>query len=365
MVAGTGPVLLKAENFTPKIRTPWGGQWIVSTLKSAWVQQPLDPQFSVVGESWEISVDDQFLSQIDHDRMTLKQCIALSPERWLGQEYLELHRSQPALVMKIIDAREALSVQIHPKDSDPDLGEAESGKPECWLVIHTDPSVATDKVPSLFVGWKQHETVENIRNAIAHGEDLSERMNRVVVQPGDFFLIEAGTPHAIGAGVTVIEPQRVTPERSGITYRYWDWNRRYASDGTPDVNGAPRALHVERALQVTNWQATGDAWLGKIHTRVDLGLERARVWNLCGTSGICRSDTFEVRACVGSGRVDARDAVPLNRFSGLTVVNGEVILKGDFGSLRVPKGRSAAIPASAQLDTVELYDSRAVVGSAI
>ena len=64
--------------------------------------------------------------------------------------------------------------------------------------------------------------------------------------------------HAVGRGVTLVEPQYVAPGRRGVTLRYWDWNRRYDAHGKQDANGQARELHVERALEVTDWARTSD-----------------------------------------------------------------------------------------------------------
>jgi mannose-6-phosphate isomerase class I len=107
-----------------------------------------------------------------------------------------------------------------------------------------------------------------VRAALEGNADVSQMMHFVPVQPGDFFVIEAGTPHAIGAGVTLVEPQRIIAGSSGVTYRYWDWGRRYDSAGGPSVDGKARELHVDHAIAVTDWaRVTDRAFVDTIRRR--------------------------------------------------------------------------------------------------
>jgi hypothetical protein len=141
-----------------------------------------------------------------------------SPSRWTA-----------TLLVKLLDAAEPLSVQIHPSDDYVGLRPGECGKPEAWYVVERDPGAG------LFLGFREGVGAAEVRAALDANADVSRLMHFVPVEPGDFFVIEAGTPHAIGAGVTLVEPQRMIAGSSGVTYRYWDWGRRYDSAGVPSV----------------------------------------------------------------------------------------------------------------------------------
>lgn len=318
-------LLLEPENFTPARRTPWGGHRIVSRYK------PGSARREVVGESWEISVEPDFPSRVIGGAL-LSEAIASDAGRWLGDDAA---LGSTALLVKLLDAKEPLSVQIHPADDDPRLGPGESGKPEAWYVLEADADAA------LYVGLREGVDELTMREAITQGGDVSALLERVPVGPGDFFVIEPGTPHAIGAGITLVEPQRVLPGRRGLTYRYWDWNRRYDADGRLDPRGEPRTLHVEEALAVTDWSLPrGAALLERIRSR-------AGAPNVDGPAHRDRlsSAPITVDRLSGSGALTLPDE---RRLRGLTVLDGQVRV----GDLSVTRGRSAVLAAT--LGGVEL-----------
>jgi mannose-6-phosphate isomerase len=155
-------------------------------------------------------------------------------------------------LVKLLDTDEPLSLQIHPRDEDELLAHDESGKPEAWYVVRAEADAW------IAFGWRDGIGRADVLGAISRGDgSLAEMLQRVRVQAGDTFVVDAGTPHAIGAGVTLVEPQYVARGKRGVTYRYWDWERHYDANGVLDPAGIPRALHVDDALRVTDWDATG------------------------------------------------------------------------------------------------------------
>jgi len=297
------PALLEPTNFTPPARTPWGGHRI-RALKGL----PGGPR---VGESWELSIEPSFPSELADGR----RLDALAPDC--------------ALLVKLLDAQDALSVQIHPSDDDPTLGPGEAGKPEAWYVVDREPGAG------LWIGLTEDADEARVRACLDAGGDLSALLPFVPVEPGDFFSIEAGTPHCIGPGVFLVEPQRVSPGKRGLTYRYWDWNRTYDAAGRRDPGGAPRALHVEEALRVTRWDLPrGEALLDRIRVRAGApalgGAPTRRV--------LVDGPPLSVARLGGDGVVDLP---PRPTLAALTVLAGAV----ELGSIRVGAGRSAAVPA--------------------
>lgn len=322
-----GPVRLRADNFTPATRTPWGGTRILSRYKAdlGVVAE------GVVGESWEISVEPSFPSRA-HDDVLLTEMIAADPVAWLGAAAAERYGQCPLLV-KLLDADEHLSVQVHPADEDPHLATDESGKPESWVVLDAKPG------SGLYLGFRDGVGRADVEVCLAKQGALDELMTFVPVAPGDAFVIEAGTPHAIGAGVTLLEPQHVTPGRRGLTYRFWDWNRRYDERGRLHADGQPRELHVERSLAVTTWDAPrGEAFVHTCRRAAAPiargGLERDRVvdWRW-----------FEVERWSGSGAFE----LATDRLLALTCVGGRVAIDTAGGELRLRRGESGVIPAAA------------------
>lgn len=138
------------------------------------------------------------------------------------------------ILIKLIDAKQNLSVQVHPNDDYAMRVEGEYGKTECWYILDCDEGA------ELIYGFKKPISKEEFRARIRDNTFL-EVVNRVKVHKGDFFFIEAGTLHAIGGGILLAEIQ----QNSNTTYRVYDYGRLGA-------DGKPRPLHTEKAIDVTN-----------------------------------------------------------------------------------------------------------------
>jgi mannose-6-phosphate isomerase len=315
------PRRLKADNFTPPRRTPWGGTKIRSQIKAGLLDGPATG--TIVGESWEVSVEPSFPSVTELGE-SLACLIDAEPVAWLGAADHARYGQLPLLV-KLLDAADNLSVQVHPADGDPALAQDESGKPEAWVVIDAEPGAG------LYLGFLDGIGREQVTACLERGERLDALMQFVEVSPGDAFVIAAGTPHAIGAGVTLLEPQLVRPGRRGLTYRFWDWNRRYDANGRRDDAGEPRQLHVDRSLEVTTW---GQAPPCRSEPEL-LGPGRERVidWRW-----------FDVERWRG----DASFTIPNRaRLLALTCVEGELTVEGATGAMTLRAGQSGVVPAVA------------------
>lgn len=347
------PVLLRPDNFTPPSRTPWGGTRILERYKPELARPGDDGR---VGESWEISVEPDFPAKVEPDGTPLPEVLARDTEGWLGAE-AAMGRRSTALLVKLLDAADELSVQIHPTDDYRGLGPGEGGKPESWYVLEHQPGAV------LYLGLREGVTREQMRDALRSEGDVAALLHPVQVAPGDFFVIDAGTAHAIGRGITLVEPQHVAPGRRGVTYRYWDWNRRYDPGGRRDPAGEPRALHVEDALAVTTWDGPrGADFVERIRLRAgapDLAAPPELV-ALCGPAGGLANAHLAVQRWAGTGEhwLPAAD-----RLRGLTVVDGAVELEGEGFRVRVPRGRSAVLPASLPATRALLEGAHALVCS--
>ncbi|MBQ9802352.1 MAG: class I mannose-6-phosphate isomerase [Clostridia bacterium] len=137
------------------------------------------------------------------------------------------------ILIKLIDAKGDLSVQVHPDDAYALANEGEYGKTEMWYILDCEPGAC------LYYGFARDVSRAEYENAIKENR-LTEILNRVPVKRGDVFFIPAGTVHAIGAGIVICEIQ----QNSNTTYRVYDYGRR-------DKNGNTRPLHVEKALAVS------------------------------------------------------------------------------------------------------------------
>ena len=138
------------------------------------------------------------------------------------------------ILIKLIDAKNDLSVQVHPDNEYAMRVEKEYGKTECWYILDCDDDA------ELIYGFNKSITSEEFKEKIADNTFL-ETVNKVKVKKGDLFFIEAGTLHAIGKGILLAEIQ----QNSNTTYRVYDYGRLGA-------DGKPRELHVEKAIDVTN-----------------------------------------------------------------------------------------------------------------
>lgn len=224
------PLVLAWDNWTPPARTPWGGR-AIADLKAGLAIDPARLAWPAVGESWELSVDPAFPSRVASSGALLADVIAADPTTWLGAAAALAGETSTSLLVKLIDAAAPLSVQVHPRDDDPSLAPGESGKPECWVVLAAAPEAG------IWLGFEPGVARAHVIRALDRGASLTPLLHFVRVRPGDAFTIPPGTVHAIGAGVTLLEAQLVRPGRTGVTYRFWDWDRG-------------RPLHRERALAV-------------------------------------------------------------------------------------------------------------------
>ncbi|WP_294753911.1 type I phosphomannose isomerase catalytic subunit [uncultured Ruminococcus sp.] len=187
-----------------------------------------------LAESWELSCHPDGECIIDggeFDGMKLSEFVSAHPEAVSSS--FKSGDSFPVLV-KLIDAKNDLSVQVHPNDEYAHKYENDNGKTEMWYIISADQGA------ELVYGFKDRITKEEFRRAVEDNA-LMDKVNRVPVKQGDVFFIEPGTLHAIGKGILIAEIQ----QSSNVTYRVYDYGRVGA-------DGKPRQLHVEKALEVTN-----------------------------------------------------------------------------------------------------------------
>ena len=197
-----------------------------------------------LAETWECSTHPDGFSVVatgNHAGETLATVLQNCPGD-LGTHPLQTTEGKPELpiLIKLIDARQDLSVQVHPDDAFALSHENSLGKTEMWYVL------AAGKSAEITYGFNQDVTENTVRKAIASGT-IHHYLNHVPVHKDDLFYIEAGTVHAIGRGVIVAEIQ----ESSNVTYRLYDYNRI-------DKSGKQRPLHVDRALQVLNRKSSAE-----------------------------------------------------------------------------------------------------------
>jgi hypothetical protein len=343
-----GPVLLRADNFTPPSRTPWGGTRLAREYKQPWL--PKQARDLVVGESWEISVEPDFPARLE-DGTLLTDFITQNSLLVLGEEHRR-GRAGTALLVKLIDTSEPLSVQIHPSDDYVGLSPGECGKPESWYVVAREPGAG------LYLGFRAGTRQVDVERALLGETSLRDLLRFVPVEPGDFFVIDAGTPHAIGEGLTLVEPQHVMPGLRGVTYRYWDWDRRYDADGRADSTGMLRPLHIHHALSVTDWdRVQREEFVPSICRRAgppDLQ-GPAQLTPLAGPAAL-PNPWLRVDRLMGTGVLSLPRS---DRLVGITVLEGRVRM----GSTTAERGRSMVVPACLGDSPVELHEAHAILSS--
>lgn len=191
--------------------------------------------YDIIAESWELSAHPDGQSRIAEGRyrgMLFNDYLRRIGKEALGWKCQALDRFP--ILIKFIDAKQPLSVQIHPDDEYALEVEGEYGKNEVWYILDCEPGA------SLYCGLKRKTTKEEIRDRIANNT-ITEILNEVKVKKGDVVFIKAGTIHAIGAGILICEIQ----QNSNSTYRLYDYDRR-------DKYGNLRELHLEKALDVVD-----------------------------------------------------------------------------------------------------------------
>lgn len=202
----------------------WGGTYFQQFQKS---------DLDIVSELWELSVrnDSSIISSGVDSGKPLKDVITNEDVGPVSKKFPYF-----PLLIKLIDAKENLSVQVHPSDEYALKNENSFGKTEMWHVLSTDEGAG------LYVGLNDNYSKDKIEEKLKDGTIL-DALNFFKVKPGDTFLINAGTIHAIGRGVRLIEIQ----QNSDLTYRLYDYKR-------VDKNGKERELHIDKALKVIDYK---------------------------------------------------------------------------------------------------------------
>jgi mannose-6-phosphate isomerase len=244
--------MLYPLKFKPRlVEKMWGGRKIETVLGKP---LPPPPQAKLIGESWELYdfppgiVDgsaDWVSAQIANGALagrTLHSVIEEFGRAVYGDVPLIGPHGQFPILIKYLDARENLSVQVHPDSSYAATHPGTHLKTEAWYVIQNDPDA------KLYKGLKPAVTRERFKDAITAGT-VEELINTIAVKPGQCFYLPSGTVHALGAGVLVAEVQ--TP--SDTTFRVFDFNRIDPS------TGRPRDLHVSQALECIDFDRRREA----------------------------------------------------------------------------------------------------------
>lgn len=192
-----------------------------------------------IGESWEVSCVESSPSVIANGTWkgyTLNEVIRMLPEAILGREVSRRYGGELPLLVKFIDARKDLSIQVHPDDEMAARMHGKNGKSEMWYVLDAEPGAY------LYSGFKEELSADDYQRKVADGT-IVDSLAKHEVKAGDVFYLPAGRVHAICSGILLAEVQ----QSSDVTYRIYDYNR-------PGLDGKPRELHTKLAAEALNFQ---------------------------------------------------------------------------------------------------------------
>lgn len=299
------PLLLKA----PVKDYLWGGKRLKEEFG-------FETDSEIAAEAWVLSCHKDGESIVKNGELagkTLSKAIEIFGKEALGKK-AEKFEYFPLLI-KLIDAKDRLSVQVHPDDEYALKNEGEYGKTEMWYVVDCDEGA------QLIYGLNKSITKEEFARRIKDNT-LTQVCNYVPVKKGDVFFISAGTLHAIGKGILIAEIQ----QNSNTTYRVSDYGRLGA-------DGKPRALHIDKAIAVTNTNPPSAQSLDPSDLTIyPFGLVRklasckfftAEHLQLDGNAGICENDSF----------------------ISVTVLDGAADMSYPSGTMHIKKGDCVFVPA--------------------
>lgn len=214
----------------------WGGEKIAP-------YKGIDTDMKAIGESWEISgvkENESVVAGGADDGMTIPELIARDKERLLGKKNFDRFGMEFPLLIKFIDARQDLSIQVHPDDTLAWERHQSKGKTEMWYVVDADNGAR------LRSGFAKQVTPEEYEQSIADNT-ITDLLQEYDIHKGDLFFLPAGRIHSIGAGAFIAEIQQT----SNITYRIYDFNRL-------DDKGNPRELHTELSKDAIDYSVLPD-----------------------------------------------------------------------------------------------------------
>lgn len=301
-------------SFTPKYQViVWGGR------KMAQYRDDL-PE-GPVGESWDLADQDRGMSVVAGGPLagtTLRELTAARGKDLVGDGF---QGGSFPLLVKLIDASDRLSVQVHPDDQlAQKMGLGSNGKTECWFMVGDGGE--------LFQGTRPGVDRAAFESALAQG-NVDETLNRFETRDGDFFFLDARTVHALGRNCLLYEVQ----QSSDITFRVWDWGRM-------GLDGKPRPLHVNESLNTIDFSRSG---FGSVHSTMEPNTSGGRSRALAD----CPYFQVQERVLEAVGDSTAFDAQVSRVCSIVTCLHGQGQLVTDGGALSLSPMQTALVPAAA------------------
>lgn len=228
--------------FEPNLHTiVWGGERLIRWKEKDILADNIQgySHTGPIGESWEVSAVESSPSVVANGIFagkTLPEVVAGAPDDILGRSVAKRYGGLMPLLVKFIDARKDLSIQVHPNDEMAQREHGKFGKTEMWYIIDAEPGAC------IYSGFRKQLTPNEYKRMVDNGT-ITEALARHEVHAGDVFYIPAGRVHAICGGILLAEIQ----QSSDVTYRIFDYNR-------PGLDGKPRELHTELAAQALSYK---------------------------------------------------------------------------------------------------------------
>lgn len=290
----------------------WGGDKLVAFKGLPACDEP-------IGESWELSAVPGHESVVkggEDDGLTLTQLVQRYGADLVGEDVYRRYGDCFPLLIKLIDAKRDLSIQVHPDDAMAQRRHGSFGKNEMWYILDADEGA------TIATGFKRPITPEEFDRHLAEGTIL-DVVNRDASHPGDVFYIPAGMIHAIGAGNLLAEVQ----QSSDITYRVWDYNRR-------DAAGNLRELHTSQAREALDFNARD-------------GQVTPPEPSLIGSTELLTTRYFSLTHYIVDKGL--RLEIPQSHsFLALTCIQGESLIEAEgLPSATIKQGETVLIPACA------------------
>jgi mannose-6-phosphate isomerase len=269
-----------------------------------------------IGESWELSALQGDLSVVSNGFLAgnnIEEIIEVYMGDIVGDEVYEQYGNEFPLLFKLIEAKEDLSVQVHPGNEQAKRLHNAYGKTEMWYVLQSENNA------KIYTGFLKPVTKDEYIKAL-NSNTIQDLLNAEIAEPGDTFFTPAGRIHAIGAGIVLAEIQQT----SDITYRIYDWGRK-------NKDGSSRELHTDLALEAIDFSAAG-----KIKIRKDLPDNTTQ--NLV-------SNQFFITNIIHINEPVEKDYNKIDSFVVYLCTEGRFVIRYDENSEIVTKGETVLLPA--------------------
>ncbi len=316
--------MLYPIKFKPRIKERiWGGHAILERKGKAAGRLSKDKLY---GESWDLSSVKGDVSVVANGMLkgnNLEEIIEVYMGELVGEQNFERYGLEFPLLIKYLDCNDKLSVQVHPDDALAEERHNSFGKTEAWYIAECKEGAA------IYLGFKDLNITREEYIAAVQESRLEELLNRVEVKKGDVFFIPAGTVHALGAGIEVVEVQQT----SDVTYRIYDWDR-------VDASGKGRELHTALAVDAIDFEADADV----LHKQYTLAKG--------GESKVIECPYFTM-TLHDVDAVKYLDRSMLDSFIVYICLSGSATIAVDGGKEELAAGELVLVPAEACEITVE------------